>query len=295
MKKYQNEKNVPLFTKGYEDPYRDRKREGPLRPSEPLASGIPNFKLDEEFYYCWFGHSTILVHMNHKNILIDPVFSSHVYPMPGMFKRYPGKVISTDDLPSLDYVLISHCHYDHLDIHTIKKIDKKVKKYIVAKGVERYMPVSKDKIVSLDWYEQYENIICTPSQHSAYRYLIDKNQSLWCSFVLKGNRYQVFYTGDGGFNDHFEEIYRRYGGMDIVFCECGQYNEKWHGLHMFPEEGIHACQLLHAKVAIPVHWGAYTLSNHYYLEPVIRFKQRGDEVGIKVRIPIINKTESRKE
>lgn len=297
-KKYSNLNSVSLFG-SYKDPYSLRRGTGPRRPSSPLPSEVPHFRKplsDDLLYFSWLGHSSVFLRMHGQNILIDPVFSSCTSPVPFLGpKRFPGQVPSASDFPEIDLVLITHNHYDHLDRHTIRILDPLVKQYVVPCGVGQNLKrfgISGSKVTELNWYESKEfhglSVICTPSQHGSARSLFDRDQTLWCSYVLKDDRHTVFDTGDGGFGDHFSEIHSRYGDIDLAIMECGQYNEKWHGVHMFPEESAEASQILHAKLAVPVHWGAYVLSDHPWDDPPRRFAQMAQELGVPVRIPIIN-------
>ena len=114
------------------------------------------------------------------------------------------------------------------------------------------------------------------------------NRSLWGGFLLKSENHTVFNSGDGGYAGHFKEIYERFGTVDLAIMECGQYNEKWHAIHMFPEETVQACEDLHAKLTVPVHWGTYVLSDHAWDDPPKRFAWQVDEKGIPYRILEIN-------
>lgn len=297
-KKFTNLNPVPLFKK-YNDPFFDRTQIGPVRPSEPLCSVSPDFKRTYQvdlLYFAWLGHSSVFLCMHGKTILIDPVFCKYTSPIPFLGpKRFPGKTVVPADFPTIDLVLITHNHYDHLDRNTIRSFDNQVKHYIVPSGVGnilQHFGVSNDKITELGWNQERNinglTIACTPSQHGSARSPFDSNRSLWCSYVLKDEWHTVFDTGDGGFGHHFTDIHQRYGDMDLAIMECGQYNRRWHGLHMFPEESVLAAQVLHAKCAIPVHWGAYVLSSHSWEEPPARFTQRADELGVPCHLPTLN-------
>ena len=229
-------------------------------------------------------------------MLIDPVFSSRVSPVSFIGpRRFPGETIHASQLPDIDLVLITHNHYDHCDKATLLALDGQVKQYIAPTGVggniQRF-GIQPSKIKELGWYEQADaeglQVICTPSHHNSSRTGIDWNRTLWCSYVIKDSTHTVFDSGDGGFGNHFAEIHTRYGSPDLAIMECGQYGERWHSTHMFPEESVQACRMLHAKLAVPVHWGAYTLSDHPWDDPPRRFRQRAWELNQDCRIPILN-------
>lgn len=298
MKKYKNQESVSVFGK-YTDPYSERRGTGELRSTNQIIVKADfNKQYDEEkLYFLWLGHSSVFLHMQKLNILIDPVFSMYTSPVPFIGpKRFVGETIKADDLPLIDIVLITHSHYDHLDRKTIRALDKKVKKYIVPEGVGRILKrfgVNTIKIIELNWYEYTEisalNVALVPSQHDSGRSPFSMDRSLWGGFILKNDKYTVFDSGDGGYANHFKDIYERYGTVDLSIMECGQYNEKWHAIHMFPEESVQACEDLHAKISIPVHWGAYVLSDHVWDDPPRRFAKQAEEKGINYQILDINK------
>lgn len=183
----------------------------------------------------------------------------------------------------------------HLDRATIRALDGQVGQYIAPSGVGgnlRRFGIQSSKITELGWYEETSvdglTVICTPSQHNSSRTILDWNRTLWGSYVLKDGAHTVFDSGDGGFGNHFSEIRERYGAPDLAIMECGQYGEKWHTTHMFPEESVQACRMLEAKLAVPVHWGAYVLSNHPWDDPPRRFRQRAEELNQRFRIPVLN-------
>lgn len=279
------------------DPYQDRRGTGPVRPREALPQEKPDlWDLGDGLAMAWLGHSSVFLRMNGKNILIDPIFSRYSSPVPFVGpKRFPGNAITPAQLPEIDLVLITHNHYDHLDRATIRALDGQVGQYIAPSGVGgnlRRFGIRASKITELGWYEETNvdglRVICTPSQHNSSRTILDWNRTLWGSFVLKDGTHTVFDSGDGGFGNHFSEIRQRYGAPDLAIMECGQYGEKWHTTHMFPEESVQACRMLEAKLAVPVHWGAYVLSNHPWDDPPRRFRQRAEELNQRFRIPVLN-------
>lgn len=279
------------------DPYRDRRGNGPKKPRQPLPRETPDFwDLGDGLAMAWLGHSSVFLRMNGKNILIDPIFNRYSSPVPFIGpKRFPGEIITPAQLPKIDLVLITHNHYDHLDRSTILSLDGQVTRYIAPTGVGnnlRRFGIAASKITELQWYEEANidglQVICTPSQHNSSRNYLDWNNTLWGSYVLKDGTHTVFDSGDGGFANHFSEIRQRYGAPDLAIIECGQYGERWHTTHMFPEESALACKLLEAKLAVPVHWGAYVLSNHPWDDPPRRFQQRAQELNQPFRIPVLN-------
>lgn len=297
-KKYQNQNKKPQ--RFLSDPFKERRGKGPLNPPEPIYTAEPSILKSlqgSSLQYVWLGHSSVLLRMHGMNILADPVFSRYLSPLPPFGpKRFPGRVIRPEELPDIDILLITHNHYDHLDQPTILALDHQVRRYIVPEGVDRNLirfGIDSQKITVLSWHEQRIagdlRIICTPAQHNSARSLWDLDRTLWCSYVLRDDASSVFFSGDSGFADHFQEIHRLYGDMDLAFMECGQYGAPWHQIHMFPEESAEACRILHAKQSVPIHWGAYALSTHPWADPPRRFRKRCEELALTCEIPVMNR------
>jgi L-ascorbate metabolism protein UlaG (beta-lactamase superfamily) len=252
----------------------------------------------EEFAVTWFGHSSLLIQMNGMNILIDPMFSERSSPISFMGpKRFSKPPIKIEELPEIDIVIISHDHYDHLDMKSIKELDSKVSKYIVPLGVNKHLErwnIDKSKIQDMAWWEEFEvdglTIACTPARHFSNRKGFNINRTLYASWVLKNENYQVYESGDGGFGGHFKEIRERYGDFDIAIMENGQYNMKWHSSHMFPEEAAETAKILGAKKAMPIHWGAFVLSDHGWDDSVERFVKASEKLDTEVITPKIGET-----
>ena len=272
-----------------------------LKPKDNIPTETPIFKKNdniENLNITWLGHSTILINISGMTILTDPVFSDYASPFsfigPKRFSEMPIKIA---DLPKIDIVLISHDHYDHLDYKTIKLIDDKVDKYIVPLGVENHLErwkINKNKISNMAWWEEINIngllIGCTPSRHSTSRTFLDKDSTLWASYVLINDDYKVFFSGDTGYDEHFKEINKKYGDFDISFLEAGQYNVKWKNLHMTPEESVQAGVDLKAKCIMPIHNSAFVISEHPWDDPLERFVKESEKNNIKYITPIIGET-----
>ena len=244
----------------------------------------------------WFGHSTFLILIDGKKILIDPMFGNTPSPI-SLFgaKRYSKNLpIDIEELPFIDAVILSHDHYDHLDYSTIKRLKGKVGQYFTPLGVDNHLikwGVAKEKINSLNWWDSITisgiNLICTPARHFSGRGLFDRSTTLWCSWVIQGNKNNIFFSGDSGYDTHFKEIGKKYGPFDISLMECGQYNENWKLLHMTPEESIQASIDLQSKQTLPIHWGAFTLAFHNWTDPIERVLIKANELNIPISTPKI--------
>ncbi len=244
----------------------------------------------------WFGHSSYLLQIDGNNILVDPVFSERSSPVQyAGTKAFAGtSIYSVKDLPNIDYVILTHDHYDHLDYGSIKQLRNKPLKYFVPLGVGshlEYWGINADKIIELDLQEvaminDKVKLTATPARHFSGRGFT-RNKSLWCSYVLETAAHKIFIGGDSGYGEHFKQIGDQYGPFDIVILECGQYNAYWPYIHMMPEETAQAAVDLKGKVLFPVHWGKFKLSMHPWNEPAIRVVKEAEKLNLRVTTPMI--------
>lgn len=263
--------------------------------TSPLDSfDLANFK--DSTRLIWFGHSTFLLQIENFNILIDPMFGETPSPLSFLgTKRFSKNLpITIEQLPEIDLVLISHDHYDHLDYSSITKLKDKTKLFFTPLGVGVHLEkwgIKKDQIVEHDWWQNSEigklNFISTPAQHFSGRGLSDRAKTLWSSWVIKSKTVSIFFSGDSGYGDHFAEIGDKYGPFDLAMLESGQYNTIWPQVHMFPEEAVRAGLDLKAKKIMPIHWGAFKLSNHTWKDPINRFLKTANEFHVTVVVPAI--------
>lgn len=246
--------------------------------------------------FVWFGHSTFLVQIQQKNILIDPMFSEVAAPHSLLGgKRFSTELpIEVKKLPSIDAVLISHDHYDHLDYESIKLLKDKVNTFYTPLGVGVHLEawgVAKGKIVELDWWQEtsfYDlKFVCTPARHFSGRKMNNRQSTLWSSWIIQSATENIFFSGDSGYDSHFKAIGDKYGPFDFAMMECGQYNKMWSEIHMFPEETAQAAIDLRAKKMMPIHWGAFKLALHSWTDPVERVTKKAKELNIPLITPEI--------
>lgn len=223
----------------------------------------------------WFGHSSFLMHLGGKKILVDPVFHAAA-PVNFLIKPFAGtNVYKTANLPAIDLLIITHNHYDHLDYETVRKLRQRVGHVVCPLGVGESLlswgyPYS--KITELDWWQETllpdgTSVRCTPSRHFSGRTLRDSNKSLWGSFVVvKGDR-RIFISGDGGYDTHFRRIGEQYGPFDVAFMENGQYDEMWSHVHTMPQEMPQECKDINARRIFSVHHGKFAMAYHPWDEP----------------------------
>lgn len=256
-------------------------------------------KFKNETSLIWFGHSTFLLQMEGKNILIDPVFSDRASPFSWFGpKRFSSTLpISVNNIPKIDAVLISHDHYDHLDYNSIIEIKDKVKMFYTPLGVGVHLlkwGIEKERIIELDWWGESTlddiDFIAAPAQHTSGRKFYARETSLWASWIIKSKTQNLYFSGDGGYGTHFKEIGERFGPFDFGMMECGQYNEMWSQMHLFPEETAQAGLDIKAKQIMPIHWGAFSISSHPWSEPVERVITAANKLNLPVIVPKIGES-----
>ena len=266
------------------------------KPSKPLPEIKPDMKEfvkpSSDIKVVWFGHSTFLLNMDGKIILVDPVFSGSASPFSFMVKRFQKPVLELSELPPIDYVVISHDHYDHLDMESIQFFKDKKTLFVAPLGVGSHMigwGISSNRITELDWWQTHGqdglSFTATPAQHFSGRDGLHDNTTLWASWVIKSENHNIYFSGDSGYDTHFKDIGDKYGPFDLAFIENGQYNPKWKEVHMLPEESVKAFYDLKAKRYFPVHWGMFELAFHSWNEPIQRISEMAWNQGIPLVSP----------
>ena len=264
---------------------------------EDKTSLNENFvKSTDNIKFAWLGHSSILMSINNKVILIDPIFASSASPFSWLIKRYQPPVFKMKELPKIDFILISHDHYDHLDMKTIKFFKKnKNISFIVPLGVGSHLTkwgVPNSRIIEMDWWDTKTikgvKFICTPAQHfSGRKGFIETQKSLWASWVVKSGNRSFYFSGDSGYSKHYKQIGDKYGPMEVVFMDSGQYNTRWKEVHNMPDEVIKGFVDLKGENLIPIHWGMFTLAMHNWFDPPVEIKKRAKDQNISLITPII--------
>ena len=266
-------------------------------PSKDITTiSYHEFNQDSVPNFMWFGHSAFLIQIEGKSILIDPMLSE--VPAPYDFlgsPRYSKQLpVELEELPYIDFVIISHDHYDHLDYETIIRLKEKTGKFLVPSGVGVHLKrweIDTSKIHELYWWEDVQleglKFAFTPSRHFSGRGLFDRYETLWGGWIIQSKEHNVFFSGDGGYGKHYKQIGEKYGPFDFTMIECGQYDERWNDIHMMPEEAVQACLDLNTKIAMPIHWGAFTLALHSWTDPVDRFIVKANEKELMYITPSI--------
>ncbi|MEL6538979.1 MAG: MBL fold metallo-hydrolase, partial [Bacteroidota bacterium] len=275
--------------------FTDRKSRHPRTPLaiKPFDAAAWESKPDVP-KFVWYGHSVLLLQLSGKNFLIDPMLGPNAAPIsPFPVKRFSKDTLAViDSLPHLDAVLMTHDHYDHLDYASIKKLRGKTDCWWVGLGVGRHLErwgIASEQITEFDWWQemQHEDIrlVYTPSRHFSGRGPTDRAKSFWGGWALITEKHRIYWSGDGGYGAHFQEIGEKLGPFQWGFMECGQYNELWHAIHMMPEESVQAGQEVLAETLIPVHWGGFSLAMHPWQEPAERFSLTAQQRQITYGLP----------
>ena len=247
----------------------------------------------EGIKFIWFGHSTLLVNIKNIIVLIDPVFSVAASPVSFIVKRFQPPVLELKDLPRIDYILISHDHYDHLDMETVIYFKEKDVNFITPLGVTSHLKrwgVHESKLFETDWWGKLEfegiTFVCTPAQHFSGRFATFSSfKTLWSSWIVKTESNSFYFNGDSGYDIHYKQIGDSYGPFDLVFIDSGQYNERWREVHNMPEETAQAVLDLKGKAMVPIHWGMFNLAMHDWFEPVEESEKYAETYGIKLMTP----------
>ncbi|MGE4422638.1 MAG: MBL fold metallo-hydrolase [Pseudodesulfovibrio sp.] len=243
----------------------------------------------------WLGHSSYFVRLGGRAILIDPVFSAYASPVWFSTRAFAGtSVYTAEDMPHIDYLLISHDHWDHLDYATVTALKDKIGNVVTGLGVGEHFSrwgFPEEMIHEADWDEDVRLddtlvIHVLTARHFSGR-MFDRNRTLWVSFALETPSRRIYYSGDSGYGPHFKEIGERFGGFDFAMVECGQYNEAWPDVHMMPEQSARAVEELKAREAMPCHNGKFSIAYHSWDEPLKRFSEASRGKAYKPATPEI--------
>ncbi|WP_246368353.1 MBL fold metallo-hydrolase [Kibdelosporangium persicum] len=270
----------------------DRDRRKP-RGIVPLVTPSSDVTRTDGLYVTWYGHASTLVELDGARVLFDPVWSDRVSPSARLGpKRIHPVPVSIDELPTLDAIVISHDHYDHLDLPTVRALVRtQVAPFVVPLGIGAHLErwqVPADRIVELDWNESTTagplRLTATPAQHFSGRGL-SRDETLWASWVVAGPRRRVFYSGDTGYFDGFARIGAEHGPFDVALVQIGAYDTMWPDIHMTPEQGVATHVDVQAHVLIPVHWATFTLGLHAWGEPVDRLWREAKAQDVTLVVP----------
>jgi L-ascorbate metabolism protein UlaG (beta-lactamase superfamily) len=236
-----------------------------VKPSKP-PSGVAG----NELRVTLINHSTVLLQQNDTHILTDPIWSERASPFQSIGprrRREPG--VRWDDLPRIDIVLISHNHYDHLDLATLRRLtDRGQCQFIVPSGISRFLLSRKiGPVHELDWGESLAigqtGIHSVPAVHFSARGVFDRNRTLWCGYTIEIGGRVIYFAGDTGFGGHFVRIRERFGAPRLALLPIGAFEPRWFmsAVHMAPDEAVRAHQILGARTSIAIHHGTFQLGD----------------------------------
>jgi L-ascorbate metabolism protein UlaG (beta-lactamase superfamily) len=270
---------------------------GATRPAAAIPLVTPEARAFEtgagQIAVSWFGHSTALLEVDGYRVLTDPVWSERCSPsdIVGPGRMHPPPV-PLDALPALDAIVISHDHYDHLDIDTIVALaHSQWAPFVVPLGVGAHLRdwgIPDERIIELDWNEQAQvdelTLICTPARHFSGRFL-NRNGTLWASWAIIGPAHRAYFGGDTGYTKSFAEIGAEHGPFDVTLLPVGAYNRTWPDIHMNPEEAVQSHLDVNGRLLVPIHWCTFRLAPHPWAEPIERLLAAADAAHIQVAVP----------
>jgi L-ascorbate metabolism protein UlaG (beta-lactamase superfamily) len=269
-----------------------RRPAGPVPLARPDLTSPPASGLR----LTWLGHATVLAEIDGRRVLFDPVWGSRCSPFSFIGpRRLHAAPVPLASLGRLDAVVISHDHYDHLDLPTIRRLAGSDVPFAVTLGVGAHLErwgVPPERFAELDWHESTEiaglRLTATPARHFCGRGLRNKQRTLWASWAVEGPEHRIFHSGDTGYFPGFAEIGAEYGPFDATMIQIGAYSEFWPDIHMTPEEGLRAHRDLTGAggAMLPIHWGTFNLAPHPWAEPGERLLAAAVDAGVRTAVPM---------
>ena len=267
------------------------------QPKQPIPMAAPPLRSGTEpLAVTWLGHATALVEIDGHRLLTDPVWSQRCSPSRALGpQRLHPPPLPIESLPALDAVVISHDHYDHLDMHTVRALARTQRApFITPLGVGAHLRewgIPASRVVELDWNASVRigelQLACTPARHLSGRFL-SRNNTLWASFAVVGPEHRVYFGGDTGYTGSFSDIGTEHGPFDLTLLPIGAYNKSWPDIHMNPEEALRAHRDLNGDssgVLLPIHWATFRLAPHPWAEPAERLTESAATEGVEIAVP----------
>lgn len=280
---FQNQQPTPQFTGNHNTLkalwtmlMRRNTNRVPVEPLPAVKTDLRSLPKDKD-WFVWFGHSSYLFQLGGKRFLVDPLLKME-FPASLMLKPFKGTdIYLPDDMPEIDYLIITHEHWDHLDYATLRDLRPKVRHAVCPLGVAEYLEYwnyDKSIISEMDWFDQLPTtndqglkLTCLPSRHFSNRFLGSRNRTLWAAFMVEVGDRRVYVGGDGGYDDRFRRAHEQFGRIDLAVMENGQYNPNWAYIHMLPEDLEKAILDMQPEHVFTVHHDKFSLSTHAWSEP----------------------------
>ena len=246
-------------------------------------------KLKNDDYIAWIGHATFLIKLGETTIITDPVFSKNAGPLVFGPKRYVEPAIELNEIPKTDVFLLTHNHYDHQDMSTIRGFPYKDAKVLLPLKLGKYFKRYKD-VNEMDWYDEIQinsdlKITLLPAVHWSKRSLTDTNKTLWGNFLIEYKNKKIFFACDTGYGNIYKDLGAKYGPIDLSMINIGAYDFRpmfdKSIYHTTPEEALNIAQDLKSKKVLGTHWGTFVLSLEPIMEPPVRFKDNAEKFGFK--------------
>ena len=267
---------------------------------EKVLANLKKFREDD--YVAWIGHATFLIKLGDTTIITDPVFSKNAGPLIFGPKRFTEPALELNEIPKTDIFLLTHNHYDHQDMMTIRKFPFKNSKVLLPLKLGKYFTRNGYRDVNeMDWYDEIEidknlKITFLPAVHWSKRSLTDTNKTLWGNFLIEYKDMKLFFGCDTGVGNIYKDIGSKYGPIDLTFINIGAYNfypimpyRDKSVYHTNPEEALEVAKNLKSKKVIGMHWGTFVLSLEPIMEPPVRFKASAEKYGFKKEDAVIFK------
>lgn len=268
---------------------------GPLPSLDPCDTWLKG--PDTGLRATWLGHSTVLIEIDGVRVLTDPVWGPRASPSTLVGpKRFQPVPVALSAMPSIDLVVISHDHYDHLDYPTIRELALMGVPFVTSLGVGAHLEawgIPAEHITELDWWQSHTlpgselTVTAAPSQHFSGRGLKDRNATLWSSMVVRTSKHSVFFSGDTGLTTEYATIRERFGPFDLIMLEVGAFHPSWGDIHLGPSNALEALTLLGGGAFLPVHWGTFSLAMHAWDEPAETLVALGAERGVQLVMPLL--------
>ena len=264
---------------------------------DKVLSDLEKYKEDD--YIAWIGHATYLIKLGDTTIITDPVFSKNAGPLIFGPKRYVEPALKLNEIPKTDLFLLTHNHYDHQDMATIRRYPFKDTKVLVPLKLGKYFTRYRFKDVNeMDWYDEIKvndnlKVTLLPAVHWSKRSLTDTNKTLWGNFLIEYKDKKILFACDTGYGNIYKELGEKYGPIDLTMINIGAYDFRpmfdKSIYHANPEEALNVAQDLKSKKVLGTHWGTFVLSLEPIMEPPVRFKDNAEKYGFKKKEAIVFK------